>query len=68
MGWGPSGAKVRKSDGTGSGSGSWNGGTAILWMLLFVWRTIEYSSPGYACCLYGAINLRSSSAPPFPTV
>jgi cellulose synthase (UDP-forming) len=58
MGWEPSGARVSAIRRYWIGVRVWNGGTAIIWLLLFVWRTTEFASGRFALLgLFGLINL-----------
>jgi cellulose synthase (UDP-forming) len=58
MGWEPSGARVSPIRRYWLGVWIWNGGTAVLWLLLFAYRTIETGSARFLLLgIAGAINL-----------
>ena len=67
MGWQPSGSKVSSLRRFWIGVRAWNGGTALLWLALFAWRTAQYASPRFVVLgCFGLINLAVVGRAAFP--
>jgi cellulose synthase (UDP-forming) len=67
MGWQPTGTRVSTLRRFWIGVRAWNGSTAILWLVLFAWRTVEFASPRFMVLgFFGLVNAAVVGRVAFP--